>query len=85
MVSKIALEEHFLPPGYEEYWRPTVATIDPESGRHDLYARLTDFGDMRLEAMDWRGHRPLDPFGRRAGRTSRARYRDCRAAGPRGQ
>ena len=30
MVRKIALEEHFLPPGYDDYWRPTVATIDPK-------------------------------------------------------
>ena len=54
MVSKIALEEHFLPPGYEEYWRPTVATIDPKVAGIIL-ARLTDFGDMRLEAMDGAG------------------------------
>src|SRR5215831_1994791 len=29
MVSKIALEEHFLCPGFEEYWRATVADVDP--------------------------------------------------------
>src|ERR1700677_3158052 len=50
MVSKIALEEHFLPPGYEEYWRPTVATIDPKVAGIIL-ARLSDFGGQRLEAM----------------------------------
>ncbi len=54
MVKKIALEEHFLPPGYEEYWRPTVATIDPKVAG-TILARLTDFGDMRLEAMDGAG------------------------------
>ncbi len=50
MVNKIALEEHFLPPGYEEYWRPTVATIDPKVAGI-IHTRLTDFGDQRLEAM----------------------------------
>ncbi len=54
MVRKVALEEHFLAPGYEDYWRPTVRTIDPKAAS-DLYARLTDFGDMRLEAMDGAG------------------------------
>ena len=54
MVRKIALEEHFLAPGYEDYWRPTVATIDPKVA-NSLYERLTDFGDMRLEAMDGAG------------------------------
>ena len=29
MVKKIALEEHFLPPSFEGYWRPTVAGVDP--------------------------------------------------------
>ena len=51
MVRKIALEEHFLSPGYEHYWQPTVATIDPKLASH-LLARLTDFGEMRLKAMD---------------------------------
>jgi 2,3-dihydroxybenzoate decarboxylase len=51
MVRKIALEEHFLAPGYEDYWRKTTGTFDPEVvGR--LLARLTDFGEARLEAMD---------------------------------
>jgi 2,3-dihydroxybenzoate decarboxylase len=51
MVRKIALEEHFLSPGYEDYWKPTVAGIDPKLANH-LLARLTDFGEMRLKAMD---------------------------------
>jgi len=50
MVSKIALEEHFLSPGLEDYWLPTVANVDPKVA-DGLYARLTDFGDTRLEAM----------------------------------
>jgi 2,3-dihydroxybenzoate decarboxylase len=51
MVGKIALEEHFLSPGYEGYWKPTVAGVDPKLAA-DLFARLTDFGEMRLKAMD---------------------------------
>jgi 2,3-dihydroxybenzoate decarboxylase len=54
MVKKIALEEHFLPPGYEEYWRPTIANVDPKVAGI-IHGRLTDFGDMRLEAMDGAG------------------------------
>ena len=30
MVRKIALEEHFLSPGLEDYWLPTVANVDPK-------------------------------------------------------
>jgi 2,3-dihydroxybenzoate decarboxylase len=51
MVRKIALEEHFLCPGLEEYWRPTVNHIDAKVAS-GILARLTDLGDMRLEAMD---------------------------------
>jgi len=54
MVEKIALEEHFLSPGYEDYWRPTVATVEPKLASN-LLARLTDFGDMRLRSMDQAG------------------------------
>jgi 2,3-dihydroxybenzoate decarboxylase len=54
MVQKIALEEHFLAPGYEEYWQPTVRNIDPKLAAN-LLARLTDFGEMRLKAMDEAG------------------------------
>jgi 2,3-dihydroxybenzoate decarboxylase len=51
MVSKIALEEHFLDPGLREYWLPTVSTVDPKVA-NGLLARLQDFGEMRLQAMD---------------------------------
>ena len=51
MVSKIALEEHFLCPGFEDYWKSTVADVDPEFLSH-VAARLTDFGEVRLKAMD---------------------------------
>jgi len=54
MVRKIAIEEHFLCPGFEDYWRPTVSTIDPKVAS-GLFARLTDFGEMRLAAMDQAG------------------------------
>jgi 2,3-dihydroxybenzoate decarboxylase len=54
VAKKIALEEHVLCPGFEEYWKPTVGDVDPAIyGR--LLGRLTDFGDERLEAMDRAG------------------------------
>jgi hypothetical protein len=54
MVHKIALEEHFLPPGFEDYWRPTVRHIDPKHATK-LLAALTDFGEARLSSMDEAG------------------------------
>ncbi len=54
MVRKIALEEHFLCPGFAEYWRSTVGNVAPNVAS-DLFARLTDFGEMRLAAMDQAG------------------------------
>ena len=54
MVEKIALEEHFLSPGFDDYWRPTVANIDPKHASN-LLARLTDFGEMRLQALSEAG------------------------------
>jgi 2,3-dihydroxybenzoate decarboxylase len=54
MVQKIALEEHFLAPGYEGYWRATVGNVDPKHAAN-LLAALTDFGEMRLKAMDEAG------------------------------
>jgi 2,3-dihydroxybenzoate decarboxylase len=53
-VRKIALEEHFLAPGFEEYWLKTVENVDPKLYGQVL-ARLNDFGDLRLEAMDKAG------------------------------
>lgn len=54
MTKKIALEEHFMCPGMESYWTDTVADVDPQFiGK--LTARLSDFGDSRLEAMDQAG------------------------------
>ncbi|MFZ3360854.1 MAG: amidohydrolase family protein [Xanthobacteraceae bacterium] len=54
MVNKIALEEHFLSPGIDDYWWPTVKNVDPKLV-NDLVARLTDFGEMRLATMDEAG------------------------------
>jgi 2,3-dihydroxybenzoate decarboxylase len=54
MVKKIALEEHFLCPGFEEYWAPTVVDLAPKK-RDEFFARLTDFAGIRLETMDRAG------------------------------
>ena len=54
MVKKIALEEHFLCPGFIEYWNPTVAEM-PAEKRDNLLKRNTDFGEMRLASMDKAG------------------------------
>jgi 2,3-dihydroxybenzoate decarboxylase len=54
MVKKIALEEHFLCPGFIEYWNPTVAEM-PAAKRDGLLNRLNDFGELRLASMDKAG------------------------------
>jgi 2,3-dihydroxybenzoate decarboxylase len=54
MVKKIAVEEHFLCPGFDDYWAPTVVDL-PAKHRDNFYRRLTDFGEMRLAAMDQSG------------------------------
>jgi 2,3-dihydroxybenzoate decarboxylase len=54
MVSKIALEEHFLCPDFIEYWNPTVVEL-PAQRRDKALTRLTDFGEMRLTAMNEAG------------------------------
>jgi 2,3-dihydroxybenzoate decarboxylase len=54
MVKKIAVEEHCMCPGLEDYWAPTVADM-PANKREAFLARLTDFGEMRLEAMNKAG------------------------------
>src|SRR5262245_25397457 len=54
MVRKIALEEHFLCPGFIDYWNPTAADL-PAARREQALARLTDFGETRLAAMDAAG------------------------------
>jgi 2,3-dihydroxybenzoate decarboxylase len=54
MVMKIALEEHVLTPGMIDYWRPTMTTVPPALTA-DLFKRLNDYGDVRLETMDKSG------------------------------
>jgi 2,3-dihydroxybenzoate decarboxylase len=54
MTRKIALEEHFLCPGFEDYWQTTVGNVD-RAIYGQLLARLTDFGEQRLAAMDRAG------------------------------
>jgi 2,3-dihydroxybenzoate decarboxylase len=51
MVEKIALEEHFLCPGFEDYWKSTVGDVDPKI-LGQVAARLTEFGEQRLAAME---------------------------------
>src|SRR5260370_34262689 len=57
MVKKIAVEEHCLCPGVEDYWAPTVASL-PANKRQEFLARLTDFGEMRLDPIDRAGVEP---------------------------
>jgi 2,3-dihydroxybenzoate decarboxylase len=54
MIKKIALEEHFLDPATEPYWRPTMVDVAPAKTAQ-LYAALTDFGDQRLKMMEQHG------------------------------
>jgi len=54
MVKKIALEEHVLTPGLIDYWRPTMTEV-PAPLTAELFKRLSDFGDLRLETMDKAG------------------------------
>lgn len=54
MVKKIALEEHFIDPATEAYWRPTMVDVAPAKTAQ-LYGALTDFGEQRLAMMDKTG------------------------------
>jgi 2,3-dihydroxybenzoate decarboxylase len=54
MVKKIALEEHFLDPVTEPYWRPTMVDVAPAKTAQ-LYTALTDFGEQRLKMMEQHG------------------------------
>lgn len=53
-MRKIALEEHFLPPDYLDYWADSVAGL-PEPAIDNLRRRLLDFGELRLASMDEAG------------------------------
>jgi 2,3-dihydroxybenzoate decarboxylase len=53
-MKKIALEEHFMAPGLEEYWQSTMGNVD--SAMHDhIRRRLFDFDELRLAEMDQAG------------------------------
>jgi 2,3-dihydroxybenzoate decarboxylase len=52
--KKIAPEEHFLAPGFDDYWKTSVTDVDP-TVQSKLHGRLTDFGEQRLAAMDSAG------------------------------
>ncbi len=51
MNNKIALEEHFLSPGFEDYWQTTTGEIDREI-YWQAVKRLSEFGEQRLAVMD---------------------------------
>lgn len=51
MTPKIALEEHFMAPGFEEYFALTAGNISPALFGKAAEA-LADFGERRLAAMD---------------------------------
>ncbi|VCU68621.1 Amidohydrolase [Pigmentiphaga humi] len=48
---KIALEEHFMMPGFEEYSNSFLSFIDPATQK-ELAQRLNDFDELRLDEMD---------------------------------
>lgn len=52
--KKIALEEHFLCPQLEDYWKATVSDVDPQILKM-IVGRLSDFGELRLAGMDAAG------------------------------
>src|SRR6266446_6554055 len=83
MAKKIALEEHFLCPGFIDYWNPTAADLPPAK-REQALARLTDFGETRLLAMDRAGIARavlgLAGPGVQAERDTAAAIRNARAA-----
>lgn len=54
MLKKIALEENVLTPGLIDYWRPTVTEI-PAPLTAELFKRLSDYGELRMETMDKAG------------------------------
>lgn len=50
-TPKIALEEHFCAPGFDEYSADMTRLLPPQS-RAELAARLSDMDDERLSEMD---------------------------------
>lgn len=53
-IRKIALEEHFSAPGFQEYSKSFTRHID-SAALAELGARLTDFDEVRIAEMDRAG------------------------------
>ena len=53
-IGKIAFEEHFMTPGFEEYSKSFLGLISAEAAA-ELARRLADFDDERLAIMDKAG------------------------------
>ena len=53
-IMNIALEEHFIIPGFHDYLATSMPAVTPEAYDR-LVALLSDFGDQRLAAMDEAG------------------------------
>jgi len=53
-LRKIALEEHFMMPGFETYSKAFLNFIDPATMK-ELGQRLADFDTLRLDEMDRAG------------------------------
>ncbi len=53
-IRKIALEEHFMAPGFENYSKAFTKHMDADA-RSYLASRLGDFDDMRIAEMDKAG------------------------------
>jgi 2,3-dihydroxybenzoate decarboxylase len=50
-IRKIALEEHFMAPGFEAYSKVFLDSIN-ETSRKALLSKLCDFDEIRLKEMD---------------------------------
>ncbi|MDH2384291.1 amidohydrolase family protein [Bradyrhizobium sp. CER78] len=53
-IRKIALEEHFMVPGFEEYSKVFTKHMD-SAAQSRLSSQLKDFDDLRLDEMDRAG------------------------------
>ncbi len=53
-MRKIALEEHFMAPGFDEYEGDVKNMMNPEAYR-EFALRLPEFAELRLETMDQAG------------------------------
>ena len=66
MVKKIALEEHFLSPGLDDYWKPTVGDVAPEDRGEHFFARSDRFRRAAAAKHGWRRHCARGAVARRA-------------------